>query len=136
MQSLETRCPLGWHFAWQNFANAAGPDHATVLVAGLSLWVRALRRSAGRRIETMPAACPGFCRDECLAISMIAACQQGTCPALRACAFALVASNALDAPLAAADRFACGLAAAGQRLSPDCVCDSLAAIPAPTCRVQ
>lgn len=130
MSALEERDPLGWEFCWQDFANVAGPEHATTLVADLSLWVRSVRRCAGRRIETFPAGCPGFCRDECLAISMIAASQLNACPALRACAFALLGSNDLDEPLKAARCFAQGLSGAGQVLSQHSVCDGLAFLPA------
>ena len=130
LAALDTRDIANWQFAWQEFANVAGPDHATVLVAELSLWCRTVRKCAGRRIETYPAGCPGFCRDECLAISMIAASQQSVCPALRACAFALLGSSELDEPLKAAARFGRGLTAAGQVLSLTSVCDGLAAMPA------
>jgi hypothetical protein len=130
MCALEQRDALGWELCWQDFANVAGPESATSLVAGLSQWVRAVRRCAGRRIETFPAGCPGFCRDECLAISMIAASQQNACPALRACAFALLGSNDLDEPLRTARGFAEGLAGAGQLLSQQSVCDSLSFLPA------
>ena len=130
LAALETRDASNWEFAWQGFANAAGPDHATALVAELSIWCRAVRKCAVRRIETYPEGCPGFCRDECLAISMIAASQTGACPALRACAFALLGSNQLDEPLEAAAHFGHGLARAGQVLSALSVCDGLAAMPA------
>lgn len=140
LTALTTRDMTNLEFAWQDFANAVGPDRATALVAELSLWCRAVRKCAGRRIETFPLACPGFCRDECLAIAMIAACQHGAsqqnasrqtvCPALRACAFALVGSNELDEPLQAAARFGNGLASAGQVLSVASVCDGLAGLPA------
>jgi hypothetical protein len=130
MAALASRDPSNWEFAWQDLARTTGPDQATALVAELSLWVRAVRKCAGRRIETLPSGCPGFCRDECLAISMIAAAQHPACPALKACAFALVGSSALEEPLAAADRFGRGLLAAGQVLSPDSVCNPMPSLPA------
>ena len=130
LAALETRDIANWQFAWQEFANVAGPDHATVLVAELSLWCRTVRKCAARRIETYPLGCPGFCRDECLAISMIAASQRSICPALRACAFALLGSSEQDEPLQAAARFGKGLAEVGQVLSLTSVCDALAAMPA------
>ena len=134
LAALETRDMVNWQFAWQDFANTAGADRATELVARLSMWVRAVRRCAGRRIETYPAGCPGFCRDECLAISMIAASQQNACPALRACAFALLGSNQLDEPLRTAAVFAEELTAAGQVLALSSVCDYLGAMPVKTGR--
>ena len=125
MKALETGDQAPWEFAWQEFANAAGHDQATQLVARLSVWARCVRRCSGRRIETFPASCPGFCRDECLAISMIAASQHSVCPALRACAFALIGSSEIAPALEAADRFAESLAASGQVLSEQSVCNAL-----------
>lgn len=127
--ALATRDDTNWEFAWQSFANVTGPGQATVLVADLAHWCRAVKKCAGRRIEIYPAGCPGFCRDECLAISMIAASQQGVCPALRACAFALLASNELEQPLQTALQFGECLARAGQRLLPDTLCDGLLTMP-------
>jgi hypothetical protein len=128
LAALEQRDASNWEFAWQEMAAAAGPDTATSLLAELSLWVRSVRKCAGRKIETLPAGCPGFCRDECLAISMIAASQQGACPGLRACAFALLQSNALCEPIETAGRFGGHLAEAGLLLSANSVCSGLAAI--------
>ncbi|MGQ0673678.1 MAG: hypothetical protein ACT4N2_12490 [Hyphomicrobium sp.] len=128
--ALDRRDATQWQFAWQDFADAAGPQDATALLGGLTSWVGTLRRCAGRRLETFPAGCPGFCRDECLAISLIAASQQGACPALKACAFALLGSDLIDEPLTASAKFGDDLAKAGQRLSADAVCNVLAAMPA------
>ena len=51
---------------------------------------RFLHRSSCRRIETDPSGCAGFCRHECIAISVVVACQHDACPTLRACALALL----------------------------------------------
>jgi hypothetical protein len=74
--------------------------------------------SAERRIEVYPAQCRRFCRDECLAISMVAACQHSSCPAFRACAVALLGSDEVDEAIEGADNFARCLRDAGQVLSP------------------
>lgn len=128
ISALESGDMIPWQFCWQEIANVTSPDHATTLVAGLSCWVRSVRKSAGRRIETFPASCPGFCRDECLAISMIAASQHSSCPALRACAFALLGSNALDEPMRTAQSFASALSRCGLTLSDQSVCNGLSAL--------
>lgn len=128
MACLATRDPCPIEFARQEFANAAGTERADALVDGLIEFAKAARCSAGRRIETLPAGCPGFCRDECLAISIVAASQHGSCPALRACVFALLASNSLDETVEAARAFACDLAKAGQILSPHSVCNATAMV--------
>ena len=71
------------------------------------------------QIEYSPVGCPGFCADECLAISLIAASQHQRCPAMRACALALTGSDAIDPVLNAANGFADALQDADQRLSPE-----------------
>lgn len=126
-------CPL--EFARQDFANAAGPACADRLTQHLAAFAHAANRAAGRRIETLPAGCPGYCRDECLAISIVAASQHGSCPALRACVYALLESNDLDQTVSAASCLGLGLAEAGQLLSPSSVCNA-AALVAPATRVR
>ena len=62
----------------------------------LSCWVRAINRHARRDLETAAVDCERFCRDECIAIEMISACQHNACPAMRACAFALLGCSLID----------------------------------------
>ena len=126
LTALETGDQSSWEFAWQQFANAAGECKATELVARLSCWTRAVRRCSGRRIETLPPGCPGFCRDECLAIAMIAASQHSVCPALKACAFVLMGSSRIETALETADAFGASLSQSGQILSAQSVCNALA----------
>lgn len=122
MTALRTGDRSCWAFAWQEFANETDVCRADDLLDSLTGFVGAVSKSAGRRIETFPSGCPGFCRDECLAISMIAACQHGACPALRACAFALLNSGDVDGTLRAAGQFAHCLRQGNQMLSQDAVC--------------
>ena len=56
--------------------------------------------------ETSAIDCARFCRDECVAISMIAACQHHACPAMRACAFALLGCSMIDEVVDVAESFA------------------------------
>ena len=65
--------------------------------------------------------CAGFCADECMAISLIAASQHHRCPAMRACALALTGSDLVDPVIDAANAFADALQDADQRLSQDAV---------------
>lgn len=116
-------------FAWQELANAVGADLADPLVVDLSSFVEAVCLGTQRRIETLPAGCPGFCRDECLAISMVAASQHSACPALKACAFALLASSRVEATLESATAFAERLKTAGQLLGSTSVCNAAAIVP-------
>jgi len=110
-----------WEVAWHEFSQAVGPHEAKPLMAELAYWVRAVQDGAGRKIEVYPAPCRRFCRDECLAISMVAACQHSACPAFRACAVALLGSNKIDETIEGAECFARSLQAADQVLSPSTV---------------
>jgi hypothetical protein len=110
-----------WEVAWREFSRAVGPHAAKPLMTELACWVRAVQDTAERRIEVNPAQCRQFCRDECLAISMVAACQHSACPAFRACAVALLGSNEVDAAIEGAEEFARRLKEADQMLSPDTV---------------
>jgi len=107
-----------WEVAWHEFSQAVGARAARPLMTELACWVRAVQDSAGRKIEVYPAQCRGFCRDECLAISMVAACQHSACPVFRACAVALLGSNEVDEAIEGAEGFARSLKAADQILSP------------------
>ena len=110
-----------WENGWNEYARALGPEQARRAVTELACWVRAVRASASRKIEYAPVGCPGFCADECLAISLIAASQHHRCPAMRACALALTGSDSIDPVLEAANAFADALHQADQRLSPEAV---------------
>ena len=87
----------------------------------LACWVRAVRATASRKIEYYPFGCSGFCADECMAISLIAASQNQRCPAMRACALALTGSDLVEPVIDAANAFADVLEEADQRLSPEAV---------------
>ncbi len=85
-----------WEKAWSLYCGMFGPMRAKLAVGALSNWVGALGSASHREIEIGAGHCSDFCRDECLAISMIAACQHRTCPAMRACAFALIERGQSD----------------------------------------
>lgn len=129
MTGLDTGDIDCWQTAFSEFAGCVGVDHAKKLVPGLSNWVRAVRGSAARPIEISPRSCNGFCRDECLAIAMVAACQHSACPALKACAFALIGSSNVAPALDAAEEFALHLRQADQILSPGSICNAAAFMP-------
>ena len=116
-----------WENVWNTYAVTLGAAPAKRTVTELSSWVRALRQTTARRIEIYPAGCARFCRDECIAISVIAACQQEGCPALRACAQALTGTDAIEPMLTEARAYAGCLLDAGQRLSPGVICEINAA---------
>jgi hypothetical protein len=110
-----------WENGWNAYARALGTERAKRAVTELACWVRAVRATASRKIEYSPVGCPGFCADECMAISLIAASQHHRCPAMRACALALTGSDMVDPVLDAANVFADVLQEADQRLSPEAV---------------
>jgi hypothetical protein len=110
-----------WEVAWHEFSCAVGPRAAKPLMTELACWVRAVQDSAERKIEVYPAQCRQFCRDEYLAISMVAACQHSACPAFRACAVALLGSDEIDEAMEGAEEFALRLKEADQLLSPGTV---------------
>jgi hypothetical protein len=112
-----------WEHVWDGYANALGAQAAKRVVTELSCWVRCVRQISRRRIEVYPMTCSGFCRDECIAISVIAAAQHDRCPALKACAFALTDAPDIDRMLADATEFARVLKAENQELSPKMVCN-------------
>jgi len=110
-----------WENGWNEYNRVLGPQRAKRAVTELACWVRAVRATAARKIEYCPVGCLGFCADECMAISLIAASQHHRCPAMRACALALTGSDLVDPVIDAANAFADALQDADQRLSPEAV---------------
>lgn len=124
MTGLDTGDIDCWQSAFEAYADCVGVDSAKALMPGLSNWVRVVRGTAARGIETAPRSCRTFCRDECLAIAMVAACQHNACPALKACAFTLIGSSNVAPALDAAEHFAVSLRRADQILSPGSICNA------------
>jgi hypothetical protein len=110
-----------WENGWNAYSRALGAKRAKSAVTELACWVRAVRAAASRKIEYCPVDCRGFCPDECMAISLIAASQHHRCPAMRACALALTGSDLVDPVIDTAKAFADVLQDADQRLSPEAV---------------
>lgn len=107
-----------WERAWTLYSGMLGVIGARPAIDTLACFTRAIGCASRRPIEVGPVACSAICRDECVAISMIAACQHQTCPAMRACAFALVESAAIEPVVASAQAFADTMAGLEQVLSP------------------
>ena len=115
-----------WEDAWRIYSQALGPNAARTAVSELSAWVRAVSAAARREIEVCSGDRDGFCRDESLALSMIAACQHNTCPAMRACAFALIESSLIDEVVHHAESFAVTMRGLDQVLSPGLIVNAAA----------
>ena len=120
-----------WQEAWRIYSDALGPDVAKAAVSELSAWVRAVSAASRRCIKVSEGHCSGFCRDECLALSMIAACQHNTCPAMRACAFALIESSLIDEVVHHAETFAITMRSLDHVLPPAYIVNAAAYSSAP-----
>jgi hypothetical protein len=129
MHALRSGDQANWARAWQELAQACRSTEADKLLVRLAVFVETVEAASSRRIDVLPTGCPGLCRDECLAVSILAASQHGACPALRACAFALLEVSHMDRPLQAATAFADELRCAGFVLSAQSVCNSAALMP-------
>lgn len=110
-----------WENGWNEYNRILGASRAKLAVTELACWVRAVRSSASRKIEYYPFGCAGFCADECMAISLIAASQHHRCPAMQACALALTGSELVKPVIDAANAFADALHEADQCLSQEAV---------------
>jgi hypothetical protein len=95
-------------------------------VTDLSCWVRAINSAAQRPIEVFPAGCATFCRDECMAVSMVAAGQNSVCPAMRACAYALLETSDVEQVVDSARAFGDALRDVDLVLPPDAILNAAA----------
>jgi hypothetical protein len=120
-----------WEEAWRIYADALGANAARAAVGELSGWVRAVSAATRREIEVSSGPCAYLCRDECLAVSMIAAYQHNTCPAMRACAFALIESSLIDEVVHHAESYAITMRGLNQVLSPELIVNAVALAPSP-----
>jgi hypothetical protein len=125
-----------WERAWRLYSNAFGVAGGKAAVTQLSAWVGALGTASRREIQVFPGACRSFCRDECVAISMIAACQHQTCPAMRACAFALAETSMIDRVVEQAQEFAETLTSLHLVLSPGSIINATAGMATEQLRLQ
>jgi hypothetical protein len=136
MLAQRERTDVSWSYAWQEISGVTGADHADRLVVALGAFVESVEAASARRIEVLPKGCPGLCRDECLAVSIIAASQLGACPALKACMFALIDCGNIEPCITSARAFGAALSDAGQKLPPDVVCNALALMPTTGHRIR
>ena len=106
-----------WEKVWCTYSSVMGAAVAKSAVGDLACWVRTINNHTQRDLRTSAVDCGQFCRDECVAISMIAACQHQVCPAMRACAFALLGCSMIDEVVQVAESFAETMRDADQMLS-------------------
>ncbi len=110
-----------WEKAFQVFDATLGHREARLAVSSLSSWVACVNNSARHEICVGSPGQRRFCRDECLAVSMVAACQHDVCPALKACAFSLIEASRVDEVMTETETFATILRSLKQTLSPACL---------------
>jgi len=107
-----------WERVWRLYSNILSPKSARAAVGCLASWAKSVNAASRRRVTVSPLEDCKFCRDECLAISMIAASQHNTCPAMRACTFALIDSAMMDEVIHHADTYAITMRSQDQIVSP------------------
>jgi len=102
-----------WEAGWNYYCKVLGAQAAKKAYAELSCLGRSVRDRAARPIEVYPMGCCGYAPDERLAISLVAAAQADACPAMRACAFALLDHADVEPVTGSAADLAKQLAGAG-----------------------
>lgn len=106
MTGYRTRDIEFWKRSWDYFAGHLGVETARSTIADLAFWVQTVHQSADRDIEVAPWESDHFNSNERMAITMIAAGQQSACPALAACAYALIGGDDVEPVVTATNKFA------------------------------
>jgi hypothetical protein len=122
-----------WETAWKVYSSELGTADARRLTAELQYWVRTIRAETLRPLELFPHGCAHVCRDECMALSLVAALQDGDCKTACLAGQFLTgkAREEMDAPMIAAGKlYAEAPSSAGQKLLsvPENVVHAIAAI--------
>lgn len=107
-----------WERAWCLYSGLFGAAGARHAMGRLERWVDAVGASARRDVEVFPECCRSFCRDECIAVSLIAACQHDACAPARSSALVLLATPSIDDVVSQARAFAEAMAMLEYRLAP------------------
>lgn len=108
-----------WETAWRSYCMELGTSDARRLMGELQYWVRTMRAESARPLDVFPHGCGHVCRDECMALSLIAALQDNDQPTAILAARHLGGSVEGDAPVslaASGQGYADALKSAGQRL--------------------
>lgn len=107
-----------WERAFTLAEETVGLTAARDVSRDFSQWVRLLSEHSRRDLHVLEAASHCFCRDECIAMALVAAHQHQACPALQACAMTLLCCDPRDELTALTGSLADRLAAANQLVSP------------------
>jgi hypothetical protein len=107
-----------WQRCWDLYCGELSGS-AQAAVTDLASWVNAVRCCGLRDIELLPEDCRAFGRDECLAVTLVAASEHRHCPAMRLCANLLLGTDNIEPTLSSAHRFSQTLARGGVRFAPE-----------------
>ena len=108
-----------WERAWNVYEASLGEQGARLALSELSSWAKTLKACSRRELCVHPCAYRSFCRDECLAVAMVAASQHNVCPALKSCSLALIESQMHGEVVAATESYGAVLRSLGQMLTPE-----------------
>jgi hypothetical protein len=106
-----------WERAFSLAEQTVGLDAARDVCRDFSQWVRLLSERSCRDLQVLNPGSACFCRDECVAMALIAAHQHRACPALQACAMTLLQCEPGGEVSALSESLADRLKAANQVLS-------------------
>lgn len=118
MAGYETGSIEPWAIAWRYYMHELGDADGRRAVSDLSAFVLTLRGCAGCPLRIFPSGARRLCREECLAVGLVAACQHGDAD-LRGCCIAGLSGCARSSEIGeAAGRYAATLMELGQALLP------------------
>ncbi|MEW5422208.1 hypothetical protein [Amorphus sp. 3PC139-8] len=107
-----------WETAWSYYTAELGAADGRRAVSDLSAFVRTLRGCAGCPLRIFPSGARHLCREECLAVGLVAACQHGDLDLEGCCISALAGCHRGIEIADAAGRYASTLKEIGQTLMP------------------
>lgn len=94
-----------WKKTWDHFNRTIGASAARSTVFELASWAQTVQSSALRDIEVCLTEQEQFGQDERMAITMVAAGQHNACPAMQACASALIGATEVENVIEASTDF-------------------------------
>jgi hypothetical protein len=115
---FETGSVAPWELAFGLYTELLGAEHGRRALSDLSHFVRTLRLCAACPLQSFPFGAYHVCRDECLALGLIAALQHRDKPTAKACLGALACPARYAAIGDAAQGFAETLSQLDQTLCP------------------
>jgi len=118
MAGYQTGSIAPWELAWSLFAKELGPTDGRTALSALTCWVRTCRNWSPEPRQFFPFACQRLCKDECLAVSLIAALQHGDGHCADYCLGAMVMPDGLADTEQSAKDLAHSLNTLGQTLMP------------------